>query len=279
VQEWLQDKFGGASAADPATAHAAESRLLHAWQSRAACFRLDGGRTPAISHEDLVQARDALRATAAPGHDGVPPAILALLDAAALGTIRRAFHARAWAVEAREQDIIQSWAASAVVCIPKQKGDLATLANWRPITVVGCLYKWYEKAFWAALDRYLPAPPTQMVGFVPRRQCAEVGGTIISLLRKATEWSLPLLLVSLDVQAAFDSVQSGVLGEQLHRLGAPAPLVAAVVREHTELVAHPSLGGIDMDPVRLFRGARQGGPCTPRAWNALLQGGLETLLL
>ena len=89
-------------------------------------------------------------------------------------------------------------------------------------------------------------------------------------LRKATEWSLPLPVVSLDVRSAFDQVGVEVLARTLAARGASPQLVAAAVREHVHLTGTPSLAFARGSPVALHRGLRQGGPRMPQAWNHIV---------
>ena len=162
--------------------------------------------------------------------------------------------------------------------VPK-KGDISRLCNWRPISLVPTLYKVYEMCMWKVLDKELRPLPNQLVGFRPGMQCLDIVSFLVEALRKADEWGEKLIVVSMDVASAFDSVSAQVLGDVLLERSATVTTVAAAVRENLDLSARPCMGFTKCPPFNLEVGMRQGGPRTPSGWNQVMAVLVEELLL
>lgn len=248
---------------------------LEFWESAARSNRLDGRPPRCLTFEEFLAARDRLRLAAAPGGDRVPPALLACLGPGTLHAIFGAFQDRL-AGRPGHTAPIPDWLSVTMVAIPK-KGNLERLSNWRPISLCSAVLKWYEACLWTLLEEACSPLPTCLVGFRSGRQCLDIVAGLQGLLAKASEWQFPLYVASMDIAAAFDNMRIDYLGASLSRRGAPAHLVAALLREHTGMSAVPCLGFVSGEPVLLQKGGRQGGSRTPVAWNHLLAESLAAL--
>ena len=246
--------------------------LLKRWEALADARRVDGLPGPTLSYEEFEQCLDMVRPDAAPGRDGVPGSLLQLMGCDERRHVYRAISDR---ISGRDKSRITKWSDFVVLLVPK-KGDLTWLSKWRPICLVPALYKLYEICLWKVLDKELRPLPSQLLGFRPGRQCMDAVATLVELLRKADEWGKPLVMVSLDVDAAFDSVSAEVLADCLAERGARPASVAAALREHVGLRCSPVLACAEGDPVELKRGMRQGGPRTPTAWNHITASCIDT---
>ena len=89
------------------------------------------------------------------------------------------------------------------------------------------------------------------------------------LVQRTCEWGLPMYILSMDIQAAFDHMLPTTIAKLLRRRGCPAHLCAAWLREHTQLFFIPAVAGVEAEQVRMHRGCRQGGQSTPGVWNEI----------
>ena len=104
-------------------------------------------------------------------------------------------------------DTVQRWIALLGFAIPKE--DFATsFAKWRGLTVVDHLFKWYDNCV-LALTRASSLPlPSWICGFQPGRQTMEISAGLMRLFAGASEWNIPVWLLSLDVATAFDTAHA-----------------------------------------------------------------------
>jgi len=133
-----------------------------------------------------------------------------------------------------------------------------------------CLHKLFDAALWSCLDQCLPPVPQRILAFRPLRQVMEVATSIQWLMQRADEWNLPLAVVSMDVEGAFDAMQHDLFAESLTMHGAPPELAMAWLREHLDMKVQVSVAGCETDWLALSVGGRQGGSRTPRAWNHIM---------
>ena len=96
--------------------------------------------------------------------------------------------------------------------IPKGEKDKRFLTNWRPLTLLNTLYKLISGCI---ADRIKPAlhsliHPDQK-GFVAGRYIGEVVRTTYDIMHFAKENNIPGLLLTVDFEKAFDSIDFGFI--------------------------------------------------------------------
>ena len=106
-----------------------------------------------------------------------------------------------------------------------------------------------------------------VVGRRPGCQSMDISEGLRYLVQRTCEWGLPLFILSMDIQAAFDHMRPTVIAKLLRARGCTAHLCAAWLREHRQLYFVPAVAGVEAEPVRMHRGCRQGGQSTPGVWN------------
>lgn len=153
--------------------------------------------------------------------------------------------------------------------IPKVSGPLAP-GDYRPITVASVIVRHYHKLLARRLGDAYDFLPAQK-GFVPGLD--GVGDSVIRLnaiLRKARRSRRALVVVSLDVAKAFDSVSHEAILAVLRGKGSPPALTDYVARCLSRSTLRLKWRGDRSRAIRMARGVRQGDPLSPFLFNIVM---------
>ena len=101
------------------------------------------------------------------------------------------------------------WKAAIVVAVPKPEGDPLSPKGYRPISLLSCLSKLLERIITDRLTHYLEShallAPTQF-GFRQGRSTEDALWQLITAASTALQSRQRLVLVSLDIQGAYDTL-------------------------------------------------------------------------
>jgi hypothetical protein len=102
--------------------------------------------------------------------------------------------------------LTNSFRRAKIRLIPK-KGDTSKLNNWRPISLLNCLYKLLSRTFTARLSKYMDKmTPVAQSGYSKTRRCQEVLVTLIDCIQDCKINNKKQGLLSLDIRKAFDTI-------------------------------------------------------------------------
>ncbi len=106
----------------------------------------------------------------------------------------------------RTGNLSKSFKTASIKLIPK-KGDCTQLKNWRPISLLSCLYKVISRA----LNNRLKTVSSTIFsrsqkGFTKDRYIQEVLINVIEMIAHCKEYNIPGAILSIDQSKAFDSV-------------------------------------------------------------------------
>lgn len=228
---------------------------------------------PPITPEEVVtQLRRAKRT--APGVDGITYANWRWVDPQGLilATIYNICR-----INAR---VPHPWKHSTVVLIHKG-GDVASVQNWRPISLQLTLYKLYSGiiarriATWATETLAFSAAQK---GFLAFDGCAEHNFLLRSMMTDSRRRKRNLLLAWLDLRDAFGSVPHHLMLSTMERLG----LSGSVLKIVRDIYSHSTVAirtGRDSftSAIPQNRGVKQGCPLSPILFNIVLEGLLKYL--
>ena len=158
-----------------------------------------------ITPSDVVSAiQTKLKNKKAPGYDSITPNMLKNLPYSAIIFITRLFNA-----------IIDfgyfpsDWKKSLIIMILKPGKDPTLASSYRPISLLPCLSKLFEKIFLIKLTPYLQEHeliPTHQFGFREKHGTIEQVNRITNEIRSAFEFGEYCSAIFLDVAQAFDKV-------------------------------------------------------------------------
>ena len=167
-----------------------------------------------ITKNDLSQTLNSCK-DSAPGPDGIPYSIIKatwnyyadiLLDC--------------WKYSEEVNELTHSHKSSYLRLIPKEGKDPKVLKNWRPITLSNCDFKLITKT----LSRKLTSAISETISnsqtaYIPGRQITDNLHLMLHTIEECSSSKIDSMLVSLDAEKAFDSVEHWYIKALLSRLG------------------------------------------------------------
>ena len=161
----------------------------------------------------------------------------------------------------------QSQRIGVLTLIPKPKppDELVFLKNWRPITLLNVDYKIFAHVL---KNRFIKAVPSIVnsvqSGFQPGRSTSD--NLILMSLVLEDFFEQPDqegILLQVDFEKAFDSVEHTFLFKTLERLGFGNNLINLVRTAFTGCMCYANVNGHLSAPIYLIRGLHQGSPLSP----------------
>ena len=152
-----------------------------------------------------------------------------------------------------------------------KKGDSLDPANYRPIASLPILYKLFTRCLCGRIGPTLDAQQSvDQAGFRKGFSCDDHLFVIRQLSEKASEYRLPLWVVAIDYQKAFDSFSHTALWSALKDHDVPHVYINALQRLY-KCQTGAVLAGESSREFPILRGSRQGDPISPILFNAILE--------
>lgn len=212
---------------------------------------------PHLVHKTIVPSEveaqlSRLPRDTAPGVDGMRPADLAAIDSSDLTCLFNIFLVH--------RDVPKALKINRTTLIPKSAEPSA--GDWRPITVSSVIDRLFAKVLEARLSRVVDLDATQR-GFIKGLDgCGENITAYGGLIRYARAKSKSLVIVSLDLAKAFDSVKYSSIQRALARMGLNKASIELLMN-----LCHGQITELQYDEgsvnVELKKGVRQGWPLSP----------------
>ncbi|GJT68519.1 putative RNA-directed DNA polymerase [Tanacetum coccineum] len=152
---------------------------------------------------------------------------------------------------------------SFTVLIPK-KGDPIEISDFRPISLIGCVYKVLAKLLSSRLEKVIHKiiGPNQ-TAFIAGRQILD--GVLIAneIINYASRNDLKLLLFKADFEKAFDSVNWSFLLDIMSQMGFSAKWCSWIKGCLSSATVSILVNGSPSNEFKMERGLRQGDPLSP----------------
>jgi len=168
--------------------------------------------------------------------------------------------------------LTDSFRLAKIRLIPK-KGDLHSLKNWRPISLLSCFYRVLSRAISSRLRKYMDKlTPIGQKGFSSSRQCQEPLINLTDIISKCNRVGRRACILSLDIGKAFDSISHTYLTQVLKFYNFGPRFIKWVILISTNRLACIIKGNGELGRnFPLHRGNAQGDIISPFLFNLCFQ--------
>ena len=153
----------------------------------------------------------------------------------------------------------------AIITLIEKKGkDKRMIRNWRPISLINVDAKIASKTLAKRLEKVLPEIiHSNQNAFVKGRSIFDAIRTIDDLMEYTKEKDLPGILVAIDFEKAFDTLNLNFLIRTLHKFNFGPSFIQWIRTLYKNVKSCVMNNGFTTGPFTLSRGVRQGDPLSP----------------
>ena len=212
-----------------------------------------------ISPEECSELLDTFQSNKSPGNDGIPAEFYRkfwpLISESFIRCANECF-------EKGEMSCSQKQAV--ITLLAKSGKDRTLLKNWRPISLVNVDTKIMSKVIAARVKKVLPSIiHYNQTGYVKDRFIGEAMRSIFDIMDFTAKENIPGLLLFIDFQKAFDSVEWEFLIEGLKKINFGRDFLQWVKTFYNSIQSCVINNGVSSNIFTLERGVRQGDPLSP----------------
>jgi hypothetical protein len=190
----------------------------------------------------------------APGPDGIPYSYYKTFYSILLPKMLQA-----WQWSLASDSLCSSQTLSSIFLIPKKDKDKTYIKNWRPITLSNCDIKIITKAYAIRLNSVLdPIIHKSQSAYVPGRNIMDNIRTLNVCKQYAAKNNIDSVIVSLDAQKAFDSVDHEYLDCVLEKYGFGDQFRKIFNLLYKDNKSTLLINGFQTSPLSIQRGVKQG---------------------
>ena len=225
--------------------------------SMIAAMKLDDTYSPLISVDVLNCAIDGLKVGKAVDNTG--------LNAEAMKATLPSYRARLLGLlnsraDAADTGEVKSWQNVTALLFPKSPQS-TDVSDFRPIAILTIMHKLYMKCLLIIVQQFITLDGWIQYGSRKHYQGIEIVHCIRLLIEKALEWGTGIVILSLDIKKAFDSVNIMAFTDMFEHLEVPMRIRYAILREMVDnRKTSFQVYGIQTDYIDMNRGLRQGSP-------------------
>ncbi|KAL9982000.1 hypothetical protein ACROYT_G010777 [Oculina patagonica] len=185
-----------------------------------------------VTKKECLDALKTMESEKTPGTDGLPAEFYKIFWNDISTTLINALN---FAYDTGQLSITQR--RGIIKLIPKKDAEPYLIKNWRPLTLLNCDYKLAAKAIANRIKKYLPnVINNDQTGFIKGRFIGENIRLIDSIIRYAKEKNMPGLLLFLDFEKAFDTVEWPFIRKTLEYFGfGTAEVLAKAIRKNRNI--------------------------------------------
>ena len=151
-----------------------------------------------------------------------------------------------------------------ITCIPKQGKLRNDLKNWRPLTLLNSIYKFFSSMVANRLKCCLPSIINEdQTGFISGRFIGENTRMVFDTIEYCDSHDTPGLLLVLDFSKAFDTIEWKFIKESLELFNFGNNFIEMIKLCQYNSTSKVEQNGFLSSPIILERGCRQGDPLSP----------------
>lgn len=212
-----------------------------------------------ITQEEISKAIGDMKAGKVAGPDGYPGEFFKTFWELLLPPLEATFNAIL-----ETGDMPPSWRAATIVPIPKPNKDRTLCKSYRPIALLNTDMKFFTsilaRRLQSIIANYVSADQT---GFIPGRSMADNVRRTLNIICHGKRNTDPSLLVSIDFEKAFDSIEFSYLKSLLAHMKFGENFRRAIDALYDHPVAKVRVNNRRTRDIDLHRGTRQGCPLSP----------------
>jgi hypothetical protein len=214
---------------------------------------------------------DNLARGKAAGNSGIPAEAIAAVKELIAEPLSMLF-----SVILRRFTVPSSWKCARVHPVPK-KGDLAAIANYRPISLTEILRKLFEDMLKPILTSFIEPLSVEQGGFRARRGCLDQISALQEWICQSKLAHRQRHLAFLDIKAAYDQVDRSLLWNKCRRKGVPENLVNVLQALFDNNSAFVAVNGHHSPPFSISCGVLQGSLLSPTLYSLFIDDLIEKL--
>ena len=154
--------------------------------------------------------------------------------------------------------------AGIITCIPKQGKLRNDLKNWRPLTLLNTVYKFFSSMVSNRLKAVLPSIINEdQTGFISGRFIGENTRMVYDTIEYCEATNTKGLLIILDFSKAFDTIEWGFINDVLHLFNFGEKFSQMIHLFQKNSTSKVEQNGHLSEEITLARGCRQGDPLSP----------------
>ena len=151
-----------------------------------------------------------------------------------------------------------------ITCIPKQGKLRNDLKNWRPLTLLNCIYNFFSSMVSNRLKACLPSIISgDQTGFISGRFIGENTRMVYDTLEYCESHQKKGLLMILDFSKAFDTIEWPFISTVLNIFNFGETFASTIKLCQTNSTSKVVQNGFLSSTIELHRGCRQGDPLSP----------------
>ena len=151
-----------------------------------------------------------------------------------------------------------------IVCLPKTDKSRDLIKNWRPISLLNIVYKIGSASIANRIKKVLPSLIHEdQTGFIKGRYIGDNVRLIYDIINHVTTHNKPGILLCLDFEKAFDSLDWGFMFQVLSFFGFKQDILNWISVFYNDIKSTVLVNGNISDWFPILRGCRQGDPISP----------------
>ena len=178
---------------------------------------------PDILAREVQHAMQQIKNNKAPGEDEIEIDIIRLASEEICTHLAKLFTSCL-----NQRQVPVAW-NNAVITLLHKKGDKMNIGNYRPISLISHISKLFTKVIKNRIKKQLDANQSrEQAGFRQVYSTSDHLQVITQLVKKCNEYTLPLCLVFVDYEKAFDSVEHNGIVDAMRAHGIHETYVATL---------------------------------------------------